>query len=127
MWKFLAILAVSFSLSACESPYGKLIEERPAPLSPAEEATAKKAVAERLIDPDSASFRNIRGKNLSFDSGTVLKQVCGEINSKNRMGGFSGYSFFHGTFDAQGAFTLYNIDPAVGGDLTTMRSYYACR
>ena len=42
------------------------------------ELTAQK-VKEQLIDSDSAKFRNQKGN-------------CGEVNSKNRMGGYVGYS-----------------------------------
>jgi len=44
---------------------------------------AKKAVREQLVDPDSAEFRNM----VSVSDGLV----CGEVNSKNRMGGYAGY------------------------------------
>jgi len=40
---------------------------------------AAQKVKERLIDSDSAKFRNQKGN-------------CGEVNSKNRMGGYTGYS-----------------------------------
>lgn len=40
---------------------------------------AEKKVRESLLDPNSAEFRNQKGN-------------CGEVNAKNRMGGFTGYS-----------------------------------
>lgn len=40
---------------------------------------AENKVKDRLIDPDSATFRNQKGN-------------CGEVNAKNKMGGYTGYS-----------------------------------
>lgn len=40
---------------------------------------AAQKVKEGLIDPDSAKFRNQQGN-------------CGEVNAKNRMGGYTGFS-----------------------------------
>ena len=40
---------------------------------------AESKVRERLIDPDSATFRKQNGN-------------CGEVNAKNKMGGYTGYS-----------------------------------
>lgn len=45
---------------------------------------AQQEAAKNLIDPSSAQFRSVRvGKNGS---------VCGEINAKNRMGAYVGFS-----------------------------------
>jgi hypothetical protein len=50
------------------------------------QSQAKDAVRQRLADPDSAKFRNVRNVN-----GDV---VCGEFNAKNGMGGYVGYRRF---------------------------------
>lgn len=50
---------------------------------------AKKAVASRLKDPESANFRNVE---IYRDNGSVT--VCGEVNSKNGFGGYGEYSRF---------------------------------
>ena len=47
---------------------------------------AKEAVKLKLNDPDSAQFRNMRRVSLSV--------VCGELNAKNAMGGYVGYTAF---------------------------------
>lgn len=44
---------------------------------------AREAVAEKLTDPSSAQFRNERSKKDGW--------VCGEVNSKNAMGGYVGF------------------------------------
>lgn len=124
-----AILALAaFSvLSACEtSPYGKLIDERPVTLSAKQQSEVKEAVKYDLIDPDSASFRNLKGKHMTFDSGTTFVRVCGEVNGKNRMGGYTGFTPFHGEFDKSQKFSLKNIDRG-SGDFTENVSYYLCK
>ena len=50
------------------------------------QAKAKRAAAEELIDPSSAQFRNIRSQD---------GIVCGEINGKNRMGAYVGFTRFY--------------------------------
>lgn len=49
----------------------------------------KAAAAELLIDPSSAMFRKVR---VVRDHGVVV--VCGEINGKNRFGGYTGFQRF---------------------------------
>lgn len=49
------------------------------------EAEAKRAVAEKLKDPSSAQFQNVR------ESG---EYVCGEVNGKNSFGAYSGFRRF---------------------------------
>jgi hypothetical protein len=49
-------------------------------------ADAKDTVKEKLVDPRSAEFKNVRA--------TATGNVCGEVNSKNRMGGYVGFKHF---------------------------------
>lgn len=46
---------------------------------------AEEAVRERLKDPTSAQFRNVRKEG---------DYVCGEVNAKNGLGGYGDYSDF---------------------------------
>jgi hypothetical protein len=50
---------------------------------------AKRAIETRLIDPGSAQYKNIKVKKVSYDI-----FVCGEVNVKNRKGGYSGFEPF---------------------------------
>jgi hypothetical protein len=59
--------------------------------------TAKNAVSYPLIDPSSATFRNIR-----ISPNRVA--VCGEINAKNSYGGYVGYRPFIYTKDKNGVY-----------------------
>jgi hypothetical protein len=54
---------------------------------PTAENTAKKAVSEKLIDPDSAKFSDV------FE-GSKKGSYCGLVNAKNRMGAYVGRSPF---------------------------------
>lgn len=47
--------------------------------------TWQEAVEAQLVDGDSAKFRGVQ------DTG---KGVCGEVNAKNRMGGYAGFERF---------------------------------
>jgi hypothetical protein len=52
--------------------------------------TAKSAIRENLNDPDSATFRNLRANKYHGKW-----YVCGEVNARNRMGGFVGFTDFY--------------------------------
>lgn len=55
---------------------------------------AEDAVREKLADPDSAKFRDLRVVVSTTRKGSRLEAVCGDVNAKNRMGGYSGYTPF---------------------------------
>jgi hypothetical protein len=57
----------------------------------AREITAAKEAARSLLnDPDSAQFRNLEVHSVNDQ----LATVCGEVNARNRMGGYSGFERF---------------------------------
>lgn len=47
---------------------------------------AKKAIEENLVDPSSVQYRNITAYSENV--------VCGEVNAKNKMGGYVGFKSF---------------------------------
>lgn len=51
-----------------------------------ERQRALDAVASQLVDPNSAQFRNVKGQR---------GNICGEVNGKNRMGGYVGFKPFY--------------------------------
>lgn len=51
----------------------------------------RKPVLAQLSDPESAQFRNERVIGNWRFAGTVL---CGDVNAKNKMGGYAGFSPF---------------------------------
>lgn len=55
----------------------------------------QQAVADRLNDPESARF-----KNLWFHMHNGKQYLCGVVNGRNRMGGYTGYSLFYTHADA---------------------------
>jgi len=54
---------------------------------------AKKAVKMHLKDPDSAKFENVF-VNIANVKGSKIPMVCGYVNSKNMLGGYTGYKRF---------------------------------
>ena len=65
-------------------------------LSESQVASIEAQVRHTLIDEESARFRNIRAVQLDNVSGEPEALFCGEVNSRNRMGGYAGYQIFHG-------------------------------
>lgn len=74
----------------------------PAPDNGATITAAEQAVRDQLIDPDSAKFRSERAtevgwaKHGAFGSRIdgPISMACGEVNARNRMGGYSGFAWF---------------------------------
>jgi curved DNA-binding protein CbpA len=75
--KHLLLIAAAIVLTGATYSYFALF---------APKGEAKDAVRNALIDPDSAKFKNV----VVRDRGVV----CGEMNAKNKMGGYSGYTKF---------------------------------
>ena len=93
-WTFASIAVfATFGLHGCaeNSEDGQLSRKDKAELV----SITKEIVAIHLSDPDSARFRNM-GVYEKPLGGFV---VCGEVNGKNRLGGYVGYRrfFFNGT------------------------------
>lgn len=78
-------------------------EKRAAP----EIVAAKEAVQALLLDPDSAQFRKLMVRPANGS----LVSVCGEVNAKNRMGGYNGFQRFYYIVAAKEA----GIDPLEEG------------
>lgn len=57
------------------------------PVSPAERDAIEAAVKEKLRDPDSARFRDIKR--------TGDNSFCGWVNAKNGLGGYTGFAVFY--------------------------------
>jgi hypothetical protein len=53
-------------------------------------AGAMSSIKRKLVDPDSARFRNVS----AYPQASGTTAVCGEVNAKNRAGGFNGYQRF---------------------------------
>lgn len=68
-------------------------------LSNAERLIVEKAIKDTLVDPDSAKFEI---KPLIVGS----KLACGRFNSKNRMGGYTGYKAFEVAIVTNGGGTI---------------------
>lgn len=69
---------------------GAIMYSRPAPPEAAKPdpfQELKAAVAAKMVDPGSATFQALSVKIADFS-------YCGEVNAKNRMGGYVGYQKF---------------------------------
>jgi len=76
-------------LALCIFPAVATAQERIS-LTPTQEAEMQLDVSNQLNDPESARFRGV--KAAIWKNGILV--VCGEINAKNRMGGYVGYHLF---------------------------------
>lgn len=104
---FLAILTLSACYSATAADFAPV--SLPSHIS----ETARQQVRYVLNDPDSAQFRNVRGYSFSGPGGGYV--VCGEVNGRNRMGGYAGFQPFRTNVgNAQSSGQVYINDlPAV--------------
>lgn len=105
--KKLALLGATLSLllvAGCQTQQRATEIPAPAPapkneptayivdISDSQIETAKNAVLDQLIDPESARFYRIYGTLTSAPN--KEPRVCGEVNAKNRMGGYTGRKRF---------------------------------
>jgi len=73
--------------------------QKPAkPNAAAVKRVLKAQLAEALVDAPSARYR---GEFLSISEDGEMVSLCGEVNSKNRMGGYAGFTRFISVGDGQ--------------------------
>lgn len=119
--KYLAAFVLALFLAACVSPYGNEVSRQAQKFTKQQENSIMYAVAYNLIDPSSAIFRNIRGGIITYDTGIKRIIACGEVNGRNRFGGYTGFQTFHGDFRSDGSFDVVNID-----GYNNNSSFFAC-
>ncbi len=56
---------------------------------------AKALASAALVDPSSAQFRNVKLSDLDKSVNVNHRWVCGEINGRNRMGAYAGFTPFY--------------------------------
>ena len=88
------LLFAALLLSACVM--SNITETKPVALTSAQLAQIKATVIHDFFDPDSAQFRNVRAADVTLTDGATERRVCGEVNGKNRLGGYVGYQLFGG-------------------------------
>ena len=80
--------------------YDKAAQEKPKK-NPFEDTVEdlKRMATQNFFDPDSAKFRNLTGHGLKSDGtgSQMMVALCGEVNAKNRSGGYVGYKRFLAT------------------------------
>lgn len=96
-------LAAALALSACVG-FTPVVSSKPVQLSSRQVAQIKATVVYDFFDPGSAQFRNIRAADVALQDGTRERRVCGEVNGKNRLGGYVGFTYFGGIIMPNGKF-----------------------
>lgn len=92
------LLMSAFILAGCNATtFTKIEESKRIPLSSVQVNQIKTTVTDDFLDPDSALFRDIRAVEVSLATGEREVRVCGEVNGKNALGGYTGYSMFGGS------------------------------
>lgn len=91
----LAIAFLALPLAACVG-IEPVTASKPVALSSAQVANIKGTVTYDFFDGPSAIFRNVRAADVTLKSGQQIRRVCGEVNGKNRMGGYVGFEMFGG-------------------------------
>ena len=92
MKKFVIGTAAALMLAGCSAPEPTLID------------LATEHVRGSLKDPKSAEFRGVYSFQL-FDA----QMICGEVNAKNSMGGYTGFAPFRTSRSADGIFESVDI------------------
>lgn len=90
-----AFLLALLPIAACVQ-MAQITESKPVQLSAAQMAQIEQTITYTLIDPNSAMFRNVRVRDVTLETGETVRRVCGEVNAKNRMGGYVGFEMFGG-------------------------------
>ena len=100
-----AALISCFILSGCISSQSPMRSAESAKIPDAQLRDALLSYASNLLyDPASAQFRNIRTYRVTREDGTREVQICGEINARNRMGGYAGFQKFLIVPDGRGGY-----------------------
>ncbi|MHA7875108.1 MAG: hypothetical protein ACX938_06835 [Roseivivax sp.] len=73
-----------------------IAKSEPVPLTTSQVRQIETTVTRDFFDPAAAQFRDIRAVDVTLENGEQERRVCGEVNGKNRMGGYVGYSMFGG-------------------------------
>ena len=90
MLKRIVLIAVTFTLAGCLDPNTMEVASAPDSIRPTDHALVRHGIGDRLKDPESAQYRNMRAFNLSNGD----RAICGEFNARNSFGGYTGYSPF---------------------------------
>jgi hypothetical protein len=96
-----AIILPALALSACVQ-LADITDSKPQPLTAQQRAQIEQTVTRDFFDPASAQFRDVRMVTVTLANGSQETRVCGEVNGKNRMGGYTGFSMFGGVMTSTG-------------------------
>ena len=92
MKKLNARFTLILSLALCGSAFAQTTADR---IKAFDVEKSKQLVADELSDPDSAKFRKMYiSQFVNPNNGKITLWLCGELNAKNKMGGYVGYRQF---------------------------------
>lgn len=93
------LLVLPLTLAGCMDMADTLtpiVKSEPIALTNAKRADIEGTILRGFFDPEAARFRNVRIADVTLKNGSQERRVCGEVNGKNRMGGYVGYEHFGG-------------------------------
>ena len=93
MLRMILPVIAALALSGCVTD---IADSKPASLSQSQIGQIQTTVVRDFFDPASAQFRDIRAVDVTLNNGQQIRRVCGEVNGKNRLGGYVGYTWFGG-------------------------------
>ena len=106
----IAALTLLTIISAC-GPLPQVTSRSAIALTSGQRNMIEQTISHDLVDPGSAQYGSMAAAKVTKDDGSVNIYICGEMNSKNRMGGYVGFSAYSGILSAtRDAFTLLGID-----------------
>ena len=93
-----AILGYAFWLT-----YSPVTSVKSVYLSPDDQNMIKAMILQDFINPDTASFRNLRAEEVSLFDGKSYRRICGDVDAQNSYGVMVGFTAFGGKI-SQGQF-----------------------
>lgn len=84
--KFLIAMTLALVLTGCS----KVAEIR--------EKNFTSKISERFVEPESSKYKNV----VLIDDEFGIVKVCGRVNTRNKLGGYSGFENFRAHFDHNG-------------------------
>ncbi len=112
------IAAVALALSGCMMTH---IDMDTAQITPDQMTKLESSVRENLKDPGSATFRDVSATRVR-STGDIA--ICGEVNSKNGYGGYTGFQMFFMYLKPDGASNEITLEPEMATAKCHDRSYH---
>lgn len=128
------IIGVAIATVSCSKPdhnKSKQNSQQPVAAEPAAFEDAKRAVLDRLKDPESARFGKMSIIHM-HNGAHVIEVVCGQVNAKTEYGGYAGMTGFAYIGEATSLVRVNFQNPAIdttplSGDVGSSIYYEDCK